>query len=95
MEAVLNSIKGIKQAEPSPFLFGKLMYRIAQQVPSINYYPTRILVRYALALLLLAGINIGSVIAVKQYKTPVAEEQTGINHLAKEYFNTNQDILWY
>lgn len=95
-EDVINSVHGIERAEPGPFLFGKIMHRITAQQFTYPYYSSKTLMRFATAIMLLAGINAVSIIAVRQQKKPIRNEQAEMNNLAKEYFGAdNQTMLWY
>jgi hypothetical protein len=89
----LNSVEGIQRAEASPFLYGKIIERLKQQLPEPIYYSGKVIVRFALAMLVIGSINALTVRIVKQQTTvPQLNEQMELNRLAQEYFgfeNTN------
>ncbi|MES2689506.1 MAG: hypothetical protein V4658_03840 [Bacteroidota bacterium] len=78
-----ESIDGIQRAEASPFLYGKIITRIRENIPAPVYYTGSVLIRFAMAMLLVAALNAATVGILKR---PAANDDAQLRQLAKEYF---------
>jgi hypothetical protein len=89
----LNSLEGMKRAEASPFLYGRIMERMKQQLPPPVYYTGKAVIQFALAILLVASLNVVSVWSLKKQHAPKPmNEEMELHRMAQEYFgfeNTN------
>ena len=89
----LNSLREMKRAEASPFLYGRIMERMKQHLPTPVYYTSRVAIQFALAMILVASLNVISVRVIKtQNKPQPMNEEIELQRLAQEYFsfeNTN------
>lgn len=90
----LNSLNGMKRAEASPFLYGRIMERMKQQLPAPVYYTSKAVIQFALAVLLVASLNVVSVRSLKKQQRPQQplNEEMELQRMAQEYFgfeNTN------
>jgi hypothetical protein len=82
-EKAMSSIEGLMRAEASPFLYGKIMEQL-RQVPAPVYYTGRVILRFAMAILLLATLNAA---IIRTFHRPVAgNEEQLMQGLAQEYF---------
>lgn len=87
LEDTLNSLRGIKRAEASPFLYGRIMERMKEQLPAPAYYSGKIVIQFALAMLLIASLNIFSVSILRtKGNTQPINEEAALHGLAQEYF---------
>lgn len=93
IDETLNSLDGMKRAEASPFLYGRIMERMKQQLPAPVYYTSKAVIQFALAMVMVASLNVISVSSLKKQipKQPINEEME-LQRMAQEYFgfeNTN------
>ena len=86
IEKSLQSIEGMQRAEASPFLFGKIMGRIKQNVPEPIYYTTTVVVRFALAVLIVGMLNGLTVSILKRSANTTINENEALMNIAQEYF---------
>lgn len=87
LDETLNSLKGMRRAEASPFLYGRIMERMKEQLPAPVYYSGKVVIQFALAMLLIASLNIFSVSVLKTKGKPQPmNEEAALNGLAQEYF---------
>ncbi|MES2560570.1 MAG: hypothetical protein V4590_12570 [Bacteroidota bacterium] len=93
IDETLKSIDGMKRAGASPFLYGRIMERMKQQLPAPVYYTGKVILRFALAVMLVASLNVISVrVLKKQTKPQPLNEEMELQRMAQEYFgfeNTN------
>ncbi len=80
IESMMNSLDGIRQAEPSPFLFHKIMQRAGEQ-PVYEISPKLIWLAAA-SFALLVALNIG---AIKNGSSPAGSETAPMKVLAAQY----------
>lgn len=89
----LNSLDGMKRAEASPFLYGRIMERMKEQLPAPVYYTGKAIIQFALATVIIASLNVVSVKTLKKHQRPkVMNEEMELHRMAQEYFgfeNTN------
>ncbi|MES2778398.1 MAG: hypothetical protein V4651_00740 [Bacteroidota bacterium] len=89
----LNSLDGMTRAEASPFLYGRIMERMKQQLPAPVYYTGKAIIQFALAVVLVASLNVISVKTLKKQQKPhPMNEEMELQRMAQEYFgfeNTN------
>lgn len=90
----LNSLDGMSRAEASPFLYGRIMERMKQQLPAPVYYTGKAIIQFAMAMLLVASLNVISVRSLKKQHKPhqPMNEEMELQRMAQEYFgfeNTN------
>lgn len=88
VERAMQSVDDIKRAEASPFLFGKVMMRLQQHVPEPVYYTGKMILRVAMMLTVVVGLNAVTIVKQKPSKQVMNEEMELIK-LAQEYFETD------
>lgn len=81
----IASIEGIKRAEASPWLYGKIMHRL-QQLPAPVYYTGKVLFRLAVAAVFIGVINVTTVKLFTQSATIKTSEADQLQQMANEYF---------
>lgn len=86
IERTLQSLEGMQRAEASPFLFGRIMDKLKQELPEPVYYGTKMLVRFALTILVIGAVNAVSVRIAKNQTLPAVDENTQLQQAAQEYF---------
>lgn len=86
IERALQSIDGMERAEASPFLFGRIMDKLKQELPEPVYYGTKMVLRFALTVLVIGVLNAASVRIAKHQASPAVDENTLIKQAAQEYF---------
>ncbi|TAE86007.1 MAG: hypothetical protein EAY81_06050 [Bacteroidetes bacterium] len=86
IKRTLQSIDRIERAEASPFLFGKIMDKLKHELPEPIYYGTKMVVRFALTVLVIGALNAASVHIAKKQVPPALDENTLIQKAAQEYF---------
>ena len=82
INSILESASGIEDAEPSPFLFGKIMNKLEQQEPA-TANPVRYRLAFSAAVLLLLLINISALVIYKSQANN-QDETVAISALSKE-----------
>jgi hypothetical protein len=88
IEKALHSAEGMQRAEASPFLYGKIMARLKQHLPEPVYYTAGVMVRIALAALVIGLFNS---VTVKILKKPVyTDENIQLMWVAQEYFGEGE-----
>lgn len=87
IDHTLNSITEMKRAQASPFLYGRVMERIKQQLPAPVYYTGKVVIQFALAAILVVSLNVVSVRLLKsQHKPQQLSEEAELQRMAQEYF---------
>ncbi len=92
VERAMQSVEGIKRAEASPFLFGKILMKLEQHVPAPVYYSGKMILRFAMMLAVVVGLNTVTIIKSKPLKPKQAQginEEMELMKLAQEYFETD------
>jgi len=93
---IVNSIDGIKRAEPNVFLYNKILNRLKPQPLSIHYYSNKFIAGVAASILIIAGLNFISIVLVKKSNKTVVNEQAAMQQLATEYFIADKTTaFWY
>lgn len=88
----LQSVEGMQRATASPFLFGKIMDKLKQELPEPVYYGTKMVVRFALTVLVIGALNAASVRIAKNQVSPAVDENTLIQKAAQEYFGLEDNL---
>lgn len=94
IEQSMKSLNGIRRAEASPFLFGKIMHRHSNQLAEPVYYSGKMLLRLAAMILLVLSLNIITVTRYKKNSTKKVNEDTQILMLTQEYFETDNLYIY-
>jgi hypothetical protein len=82
VEMTLGSTEKIRKAEPNPFLFDKIMYRM--ETESQPNHAITIRFKYVLAILILVALNVLTVIHFNSEKSDI-ETQSRISNFDEEY----------
>ena len=82
VEMTLSSTEKIREAEPNPFLFDRIMYRMETESQPNNAITIRF--KYVLAILILVALNILTVIHFNSEKSDI-EAQSRIANFDEEY----------
>lgn len=92
IEKAMESMDGIQRAEASPFLYGKILERIRENIPVPVYYTGGVILRFAMAMLLVAALN---ALTVGILKRPAVDEDSRHQELAREYFGDESNGYTY
>lgn len=85
IDKTLASIEGIKRAEASPWLYGKIMHRL-KELPTPVYYTGKVLFRLAMIAVFVCVINATTVKLLTQSATIKINEVDQLQQMANEYF---------
>lgn len=92
IKKAMESTNGMNRAEASPFLYGKIMTRIRESIPPPVYYTGRVIIRFAMAMLLVAALNAATVGILKK---PASTDDAQLQQIAKEYFGNEMNGYTY
>jgi hypothetical protein len=90
VENTLKSLDNIQRAEASPFLYGKVMHRLQQNIKPKQVYSTRFVVRFALAAVVLFATNVFTVKQWENKRKIKYTDQESIQNMFNIYFDVEQ-----
>lgn len=96
IEKSLNSLEGMAKAEPSPFLYGKILQRLQRPIDVEAYLPNSWLARLALGVVLVVLLNVVTLWVSTDTKKPKPiNEQMELHKLSQEYFGGNEPASYF
>jgi hypothetical protein len=94
IDKALQSLNGMKRAEASPFLFGKIMHKLSTQVPEPIYYSGKMILQFAMMLAVIISLNFITLKNHRKMKQPMISDESAIIQVAQEYFETDNLYIY-